>query len=71
MSDKERVVTILDRDWHSLNMHANATLDPHRHGFEPGGHPFMDNKCARCHLPRAEHWGLLRRLVARVLRWRK
>lgn len=54
----------------AINRAGDAALDPHKHAYVEGSHPFLDNRCARCHRPRAEHWGLLRRLVARLLRRR-
>lgn len=67
---KEELVKISTNRDYLINRAASAILDPHQHAYEHGEHPFLDNKCARCHQPRADHWGLLRRLVGRLLRWR-
>ena len=68
LSVKKKLVAL---DVAAINRHGNDLLDPRRHAYVEGGcHPFMDTRCARCHRPRREHYGLLRRWLQRLKRRR-
>jgi len=47
-----------------VNRAGDDLLNPRRHAFEHGSHPYYDDRCARCHQPRHKHRGLLRRCWA-------
>ena len=44
-----------------------ATLDPLRHAWQHGDHPWMDTRCAWCGCPREDHRSWLGRLLDRLL----